>query len=180
MIEKYNRVKAIYDNFHKFLEKNNKLPLKDTGIGYWGVTPVDDAFSFFKKINLHNYKNFLDIGSGDGRIVLLASIFGVESHGIEYDDELVFNALDFRRKLGDEFLSKTKILNKDFLEHDFSCYDLIYISPDKPFFRTNLDNKLKNELNGKLIVHGWEFFPNNLREIETHVINGEKFTVYEK
>ncbi|MFP4402794.1 MAG: class I SAM-dependent methyltransferase [Candidatus Woesearchaeota archaeon] len=180
MIENYNKIKTIYDEFHKFLEKNNRLPLKDTGIGYWGVTPIDDAFSFFQKIKLNNYKNFLDIGSGDGRMVLLASLFNVISHGIEYDDELVFNALDFRRKLGDEFLNKTKILKKDFLEHDMSSYDLIYISPDKPFYRSNLNNKLLNELKGKLIVHGWEFFPSNLKEVESHVINGEKFTIYEK
>ena len=178
LVNNFNKIKKAYDDFQRDLLSQGRLLAKDTGIGYWGVTPVAETFEFFKKFGLHSYQNFIDIGSGDGRIVFLASIFGPESHGIEADEELVNFSIQHKARLDISGIEKTKFMQKDFMHHDLTVYDVIYINPDKPFFRDNLNNKIVKELNGKLIVHGWEFHPQSLRKIDEQVINGEKFSVY--
>ena len=49
------------------------------------------------------------------------------------------------------------------MKMDISAYDLIYISPDKPFYR-GLDQKLRTEATGKVLVHGYEFHPSTLKK----------------
>jgi len=178
--EEFQIINENYIKFHKHLLKKGKLPQKDTGIGYWGVTPLEETYELFKRINLTRYKSFIDLGSGDGRIVLLASLFEILSHGIEYDPGLVNTSLFIRRKMNLPHFSKTKIIENDFMETDLSQYGLIFSSPDKPFYREGFEEKLLREMKGELIVHGWEFHPRNLKKKEEHVINGEKFCVYSK
>ncbi len=174
----YKIIKQSYDIYIGNLLKQGKLPVKDTGIGFWGATSLSDLFELFKKVSLHHKKSFIDLGAGDGRAVLLASLFDVKSHGIEIDEELIDVALRHRREISLPNFEKTKFLQKNYLEHDLSYYDLLYISPDKPFYRDNLDLKLQKELKGKLVVHGYEFLPRNLKKEEEHIINGDKFTVF--
>lgn len=174
----FEKVKKNYDDYLLSLLRQGKLPVKDTGVGYWGITPLPELLEFFKKIGIYKYRNLLDLGCGDGRVVLTAALFNVESHGIEVDEELVDLALHHRRKLDLEHFQNTKFLHKNFMEHDLSAYDLIYVSPDKPFFRDNFENKILSELKGELIVHGWEFHPKNLTKQDEHVIEGQKFTLY--
>lgn len=178
--ENFRQIKEKYDRFQSFLLKNGKLPARDTGIGYWGVTPLSELYEFFKRFNIGQYKSFIDIGSGDGRVVLLASLFGITAHGIEYDEWLSNSALMIRRKLDMPYFSNTKLMHDDFMKHDISRYSLVFTHPDKPFFRDGFEAKLLRELSGRLIVHGWEFHPQNMKRIEDHIINGEKFIVYKR
>ncbi len=177
--KKLERIMDHYNEVQTMFLRNGSLLAKDTGIGYWGVSPIKDTFDFFKQIGLHRYGSFLDLGSGDGRVVLVASLFGVRAHGIEFDDELIDIGIKGRTRLGFPEFSNTKFLQKDFMEHDLSMYDVIYISPDKPFFRTRLEKKLKNEFRGKFIVHGWEFHPESLTQKSVILVNGEKYIIYE-
>jgi len=174
----FSTIKRKYDSFHRHLLSRGKLPQKDTGIGYWGVTPLPEAYEFFRRIGLAGMGSMIDIGSGDGRIVLLASLFGVEAHGIEYDPGLVNASIMIRRMLDLPQFAKTKIIEGDFMKHDLSRYGAVFTSPDKPFHRDGFGEKLARELTGRLMVHGWEFHPKNLSKIEEHVINGEKFCIY--
>jgi hypothetical protein len=176
--EHFARVKDKYDSFQRFLLKKGMLPHKETRLGFWGVTPAGELYDFFKQMKLQECRSFIDLGSGDGRAVLLASLFGVESHGLEFDPWLVNVSLHIRRKLDLPHFRKTKFLEKDFMQHDISGYDIIYTSPDKPFYRDGFEEKLLRELNGRLVVHSWEFHPSYLRKLNETVINGEKFTVY--
>ncbi len=178
--EYFNKIKEKYDNFQRFLLENGRLPAMDTKIGYWGVTPLPELYELFKRINLGQYKNFIDIGSGDGRVVLLASIFGIEAHGIEYDQWLSNTSIFIKRRLDLPHFRKTRLLHDNFMDHDLSRYNIIFTNPDKPFFRDEFESKLLKELNGQLIVHGWEFHPQHLRKKENHIINGEKFVLYTK
>ena len=41
-----------------------------------GPSGTQDIYDFFVKIKLERYKNFIDLGSGDGKVVLIASLFG--------------------------------------------------------------------------------------------------------
>ncbi len=174
----FKKIKSTYDDYINDLLKSGILPVKDTGIGYWGATPVDGLFELFRKINLQHRSSFVDLGAGDGRVVLLASLFFVKSHGIEIDNDLINVAMQQRLKLSIPHFKNTKFLQKNYLEHDLSGYEVIYISPDKPFFRDDLDSKLKKELRGELIVHGEEFFPRNLEKKNEFIISGDRFTIF--
>jgi hypothetical protein len=174
----FNEIKEKYDLYERNRLKNGKFLSKDTVVGYWGVTPLAETYELFKRINLGSHDNFLDLGSGDGRIVLLASLFGVKSHGIEFDSDLVNSSLLLRRKIDLEHFKNTKIIHNNFMEHDFSKYNVIFVSPDKPFRRKGFEKKLVDEMKGELIVHGWEFHPKYLEKKEEHIIDGEKFIIY--
>jgi hypothetical protein len=179
-MKEFQILKERYDDFHRYLLTNGILPARDTGIGYWGITPLPELFELFKQIDLGSYKSMLDLGSGDGRVVLLASLFGIEAHGIEYDPWLVNTSLFIRRRLNMAQFARTKIREDNFMHRDLSCYGLVFCSPDKPFHRNGFENKLLRELSGDLIVHGWEFHPQHLQKKAEHLLNGEKFCVYHR
>jgi hypothetical protein len=180
MHEHYLKVKEKYDEWQTYLLKKGQLLAKDTGIGYWGVTPLPETFELFSRINLEKFGSMLDMGSGDGRIVLLASLFGIDSHGIEFDEWLINSSLHIKNKLALPHFEKAKFTHDDYMNHDLSKYGLLYLNPDRPFFRNGLEPKLMNEMSGKLLVHGWEFHPEHLKKEDEHVINGEKFILYGK
>jgi len=178
MDEEYKKLRDKYARFNEHVLRNGRLLTKDTKIGTWGVTPLPETFELFKLLNLGQYGKFLDLGSGDGRIVLLASLFGVDSHGIEFDDWLIKNSLLIKHRMDSDSFDKAKFIHGNFMDHNISKYPCIFISPDKPFYRKGLERKIKSELKGHLVVHGWEFHPTALSKKEEHVINGEKFCVY--
>lgn len=173
----FQQIKDVYDVFEQFLLKNGRVPARDTGIGYWGITNVTDLHELFTRIELHKYSHLLDLGSGDGRVALLASIFGIKATGVEFDDWLVNTALNIKGKIALPHFENVRLLKDDFMKHNMQPYDLVYVSPDKPFFR-GLDRKIQKELKGKLIVHGYEFHPTALQLEKEWIINGDKFCVY--
>ncbi len=173
----FEKIKEVYDFFEQFLLKNGRVPARDTGIGYWGITNIKDLYELFTRMEVQKYHHLLDLGSGDGRVALLASIFGVQATGIECDDWLTSTALNMKGKLALPHFEKVRLLKDDFMKHSIQSYDLVYVSPDKPFFR-GLDRKLQKELQGKLIVHGYEFHPIALQLEREWIINGDKFCVY--
>jgi len=83
----------------------------------------------------------LDLGSGDGKIVLIASLFTKSAAGIEFDEELVKKGIEIRDKLG----LKCDLICADYMEHDFSQYDILFINPDKSFHH-GLEEKLLREM----------------------------------
>ncbi len=122
------------------------------------------------------------MGSGDGRVVLLAALHGVKATGFETDDWLTNCALELKRKANHPHENKIHLLQKDFLKSDLSKHDILFINPDRPFHRDHLGKKIEATMhdNAKLIVYGYEFHPNHLEEEQEHIINGEKFTIYRK
>ena len=46
-----------------------------TSKGYFGFSDVQTIFELFKKIKLEKYNRFLDLGSGNGCVVAIASLF---------------------------------------------------------------------------------------------------------
>jgi 16S rRNA G966 N2-methylase RsmD len=170
---KFNQIKTEYDDFYKSLMKEGKMPLRDTGIGFWGPSVSDEIYETFKKLKLKN-KKFLDLGSGDGKVALIASLFCKQAHGIEFDRELHTNAAKIQGNLK---IKNTTFFNGDFMKHDISKYDTIFCSPDKPMER-GLEDKLKKELKGNLILYGHHFHPRNLKKKKSFKINDTLVTVY--
>ncbi|MEK6948966.1 MAG: hypothetical protein AABX34_02000, partial [Nanoarchaeota archaeon] len=93
------QIKREYDSFYKDLLRNGKLPLWSTGKGFWGGVIADEVYEAFKRIGLHNHRSFIDLGSGDGKAVLIAALFCERAVGIELDNSLFKKSLEIQRKL---------------------------------------------------------------------------------
>jgi protein-L-isoaspartate O-methyltransferase len=165
-------IKNEYDKFRRKMLSQARFLVKDTGIGFWGISHLDDIYTLFKKIKLHESKHFLDLGSGDGRVSIIASLF-TKSTGIEFDDELHNFAINFKEKLN----SNAKFYKKDYLEHSLEKYDVVFINPDKRF--DEIEGKLATELKGKLIVYGTQFHPLSLKKVQTFNAHTTPVTIYE-
>jgi 2-polyprenyl-3-methyl-5-hydroxy-6-metoxy-1,4-benzoquinol methylase len=68
-------------------------------------------------------QKFMDVGSGDGRIVKWAALNGMKAYGIEYNPFLSLFSRVFTLNLS----SKRKIYNTNYLKHNFSEYNIIYL-----------------------------------------------------
>lgn len=109
--------------------------------------PLNDLI---KELNLNGNLNFIDIGSGDGRIVMWGAKQGFNADGIEFNPFLTLYSrlLIFIRGLG----KRAKIYNKDFNQHDYSKYNFayLYIFPEH---MDKISDKLFNEMQkGSVVV----------------------------
>jgi len=102
-------------------------------------------------------EKMFDLGSGDGRIVIMAAQkFHAEAVGVEIDKDLWKSSMDKIRKLG---LEKTaRIVNGDLLKQNYSSADLVtvYLLPgfiDK--VQPLLDRQLKK--GARVVSHDFEF-----------------------
>jgi tRNA1(Val) A37 N6-methylase TrmN6 len=102
-------------------------------------------------------EKMFDLGSGDGRIVIMAAQrFHAEAVGVELDKDLWKSSMDKIRKLG---LDKTaRIVNGDLLKQNYSSADLVtvYLLPgfiDK--VQPLLDRQLKK--GARVVSHDFEF-----------------------
>ncbi len=172
MEEKFRQIKKEYDIFHRELLRKGQLPMGDTAVGFWGAAVPDGIFELFKEIKLQNFKNFIDLGSGDGRVVLIASLF-TNAAGIEYDGDLHKKAAEIRDRLG----LKAELMQGDFMQHDLSKQDIIFINPDKSFNK-GLERKLKKELKGILIVYNVVYHPSTLKKEKIYWMRQVPATVY--
>ena len=121
-----------------------------------------------------------DLGSGDGRIVIMAAEkFHANSVGVELDKELYRQSTD---KIQSLRLQKTaKIINGDILQQDYSSADLltVYLLPisnDK--VRPILEKQLKKGT--RIVSHDFEFSDWKPEKVETIEDDGEgrSHTIY--
>ena len=167
-------IKNEYDSFYRSLLRKGRLPMWSTSKGFWNASISDELHDAFKKIGLQKFKNFLDMGSGDGKVVLIASLFCGNAEGIEIDSFLHNKAEETRKKFG---ISNAIFHNKDFFEHDFSKYDALFLAPDNPLGR-GIERKLLDEMKGKLIHYGNHFHPDSLKKESSFLVNGTLVSIY--
>jgi len=172
----FAEIKKEYDIFYRDLLRHGKLPLRDTGKGFWSHTIAEEVYEAFKKLKLQKFRTLIDLGSGDGKVVLIASLFCKRAVGIEIDNELHQKALEIQRKIS---IPNAIFYNNDYFSNSISEFDVVFLNPDAPMHR-GLEKKLLNELNGKLIHHGHHFHPENLKKEQSFIINGTLFTVYSR
>jgi protein-L-isoaspartate O-methyltransferase len=118
-------------------------------------------------------EKMFDLGSGDGRIVLMAAQkFHADAFGVELDKDLIKQSTEKIRKLG---LEKTAhIINGDLLKQNYSTADLItvYLLPvsnDK--VQPLLDRQLKK--GARVVAHDFEFKNWTPEKVETIEDDGE-------
>lgn len=114
-----------------------------------------------------------DLGSGDGRIVIMAAQrYHADATGVELDKNLVRQSMERIRKLGLE--ANVRIINGDLLKEDYSTADLItvYLLPlsnDK--VQPLLDRELKK--GARIVAHDFEFRGWSPEKTETIDDDGE-------
>lgn len=89
-------------------------------------TPMEVVTTMLDAAELEPGDTLIDLGSGDGRIVLVAARdFGARAIGYELDDALVKSS---RRRIGEMELSdKAEIRQQDLFTADFSNADVITV-----------------------------------------------------
>ena len=100
----------------------------------------------------------LDLGSGDGRVVIAMAKAGAEAHGFEVDPKLVEES---KKNIANEGLEgKAFIHNKSFWDGDLRDFDVITVYGITSIMG-RLEGKLKQELkDGAKIVSNYFTFPN--------------------
>ncbi|HLK48062.1 MAG TPA: methyltransferase domain-containing protein [Bryobacteraceae bacterium] len=118
-------------------------------------------------------EKMFDLGSGDGRIVIMAAQkFHADAYGVELDKDLAKQSMEKIRKLG---LEKTAhVLTGDLLKQNYSSADLItvYLLPvsnDK--VQPLLDRQLKK--GARVVAHDFEFKSWNPEKVENIEDDGE-------
>lgn len=90
---------------------------------------------------------FLDLGSGDGRVVFLANVLGADATGIEYDKALAKVSLRALRALnGLVDGERAHVLRRDFFTVSWSGYDVIFYYDTGSFEQHRLRKKIAAEL----------------------------------
>jgi len=102
-------------------------------------------------------EKMFDLGSGDGRIVIMAAQkFGADATGVEFEMDLWKQSMDRIKALGLE--KRARIIHGDIMKQDYSSADVItvYLLPssnDK--VRPLLEKQLKK--GARIVSHDFEF-----------------------
>ncbi len=97
----------------------------DTSYQLFYPTWMLSAFTLAQEAKSLGFDELIDVGSGDGRIAYCASVLGMESYGIEIDDELV--------ELQDAVLHSTGV-NYNVIRTDATRFDYGSLDLSNPIF----------------------------------------------
>ena len=156
----FERIKRSYKQKDDALMALGRLPMRSTSIGFWGTTNLDDFYAWMKKMCFPPGTRFIDLGSGDGRLVLVASLF-VEAAGIEHDSSLVEEGACVAEELGMAYPVK----QGDYRDEELSGYDVWFMYADQRM--DSLEMKFIHELKGSLYLYHDTFHPFYLKKRET-------------
>lgn len=121
-------------------------------------TPETIVAKMLQLAELKAGEKMFDLGSGDGRIVIMAAQrFHADAVGIEIDSKMAKQSLERIRKLG---LEKTaRIVQGDLLQQNYSSADVItvYLMPEAMDGKVQplLDRQLKK--GARVVAHDFEF-----------------------
>lgn len=108
------------------------------------ATPLPVVRQMLILAELKPGETFYDLGSGDGRAVIMAAKdFGARSVGVELREDLAKRALGNIQELGIE--TKTKILQDDIFKVDLSQADVVFL-----YLTTSANEKIRPKLEAEL------------------------------
>ena len=170
----FRKVKTAYQDFYQRLNiLENRPPYRSTKSGMWATSTAEEVYRGFCHFQLEQYSHMADLGSGDGIVVAIASLF-THATGYEIDEWLYQKSIEFSQSLN---LSKATFLRADFLQANLSGYELLYLYPDKPFYE--LEERLLATWRGHLLVNGPHFPPRYFRSIAECSPSVGRFVLYE-
>ncbi len=179
----FERIKIFFEKLDDEKRKND-LPLyHDTTHGIWGPSGMDHVYELFTKLHLEKYSSFADLGSGDGRIAFIASLF-TKSHGFEIDARLHEIAQRAAQEINKEKNEEKDILQNsctfikgDYTAQDMSKFDILFTFQDQPW-QIEFEEKLMQEFNGVLLSYNKIFLPNKLKKGRTYWIKQQPIITY--
>ena len=147
--EEFNRNNKTKTFRFKKLEKGIYLPTFD----------LINLYNAVRKRKFKDKKRVLDLGSGDGRVIFLFSLMGYSSTGVEYNEHLCKLSEDTikPRLISEGFdVKKARFKQGDFLNENFSGYDIIYFFPGDFNNYKELEDKLIKTMkdNSFFLVYG--------------------------
>ena len=170
----FRKIKAAYQDFYQKLKLlENRPPYRNTRSGMWATSAAEEVYRAFCHYKLDQYCHMADLGSGDGIVVAIASLF-TQATGYELDQWLYQQSIKLGHSLN---LSKATFLRTDFLQARLTNYDLLYLYPDKPFYQ--LEKRLLTTWEGRLLVKGPHFPPRCLKKIAESAPSVGRFVLYE-
>ncbi len=118
------------------------------GGGLYVASRLADVRDAICAAGLERGERFLDLGSGDGRVVCLAALIGAKAKGIESDPELHQAAIEraacvIEAYRGSEFALEIELTHGDFLDHPLGDADVV-------FYYGGGNVRRVKEVNGKL------------------------------
>jgi hypothetical protein len=168
----FRQIEKAYQGFYDKLRVTGDLPYLRTNSGMWAVSEGWEVYSAFDYFHISQYGHFADLGSGDGKVVLIASLF-TKATGYETDETLYNKSLEIRAQLN---LTQARFLQDDYLQADLAPYDLLFLYPDKPFY--DLEEKLRFTWSGRLLVNGPHFPPRHFGRIAESPAPVGRFVLY--
>jgi len=160
-----------------FAQQNNQEPEK---LAPYYPTPETIVEKMLELGGLKPGEKMCDLGSGDGRIVIMAAQkFQADSTGIEMDKDLFKQSMERIKRLGLE--KRARIILGDIMKQDYSSADLVtvYLLPgsnDKVL--PLLERQLKK--GARVVAHDFEFSawtPEKTEQIEDDG-EGRSHTIY--
>ncbi|NMB69847.1 hypothetical protein GYA27_01420 [candidate division WWE3 bacterium] len=112
-----------------------------------------------------SFKKAVDLGSGDGRIIIALSAIGLSCDGIE-QNKLLFK-LSKRKLKNLKLLNISNVFNTNFLKYNLSDYDLVTLF-QIPYIMPKLKNKLLKELKPNSLICSYSFKIPGLNEVQEH------------
>ena len=155
--EAFERIKGVYRERDEQSLKQGRLPMRSTERGFWGTSNLDDVYDFFEQKQFPESHRFLDLGSGDGRVVLVASLF-VQAAGVEFDRELTRQA----KEIAQDLELDVELIADDMRNVDFSDYHILYSYADQRW--DFVKHKLLRELEGELYCYHDTYHPRFLKK----------------
>lgn len=177
--EELERIARWFDRRDQALRSTTGSAVHDTTHGIFGATAVQDAFALCERLGLHGGMRFCDLGSGDGRVALVAALF-CPSTGIEADPALHAIAQQAKAELiaGIPTLARCELTLGDYRDADLSGFDVIFAFADHAWPR-EVEEMLKGrERPGILVAHQDIFRPQVLRKGPTVWIGQTPFVTY--
>jgi protein-L-isoaspartate O-methyltransferase len=147
-------VAALFAAFAFSQENKPKTPEK---LAPYYPTPESVVTKMLEFAGIKPGEKMFDLGSGDGRIVIMAAQkFKADATGVEFDKDLWMQSSERIKKLGLD--SRARIIHGDILKQDYSSADVltVYLLPlsnDK--VRPILDKQLKKGT--RIVAHDFEF-----------------------
>lgn len=165
MERKFNLIREHYSRQDIELITKKGSRVFNTSHGIFGVSDLAEMFSFFQEVGALG-ERIIDLGSGDGRIALLASLFGPTT-GIEVDKDLHNIAVKTREELIEHIpeLERCRLVNGDYTEADLSGYTLFFTYADHGWTE-DFENRLKAS-GGMLYSYQNIFTPKTIKKGKT-------------
>lgn len=136
-------------------------------------TPESIVLKMLELGRLKAGEKMFDLGSGDGRIVIMAARkFHAQAVGIEMDKDLYKQSMQRIRKLGLE--KNARIINGDIFAQDYSSADMltVYLLPNSnDKIQPILEKQLKK--GARVVSHDFEFRNWQPAQVETIDDDGE-------